>query len=165
MITIQRTELQKYIIKRQFIKNVKIITEPVKSKKYPRFQSSQPIVLIKEQQNFKLHLNTEIISNTLINPAFKFWFDETSHPDDFNSNALILVQYLIMYDVTVDQIIGGCIPEFEEVHLTPKFLEWDFPAIQEIVEAYLNDTKFSTKSPVKNSDYLFAENFTKGVVT
>jgi len=128
----ERNELQSYVIKREFIKNIKIKTLNLKA---PEFQFLQKGFQV--QKDFQLQIE------------FNYF-----HPDDdhlieafqkdiyFAYNVTTLIQSLFL-DLTTEQIIAGEVPE-KVIMLTPEFLRWDFPAIQKMVEAYLEDSAWKS---------------------
>lgn len=116
------TELQKYIIKRQFIKGIKLKNNAIStSMKTPEFISN----------------NVEFEFNVIPQSETNIFMD--AFIQKFDTNAVTLAKYVVQ-DVSTEQIMSGKIPKFTDIELTPEFLQWQFPAIQEIVEAYLNDT-------------------------
>lgn len=131
------TELQSYIIKRQFIRNIQLIQKKKETDLAPEQTSEFTTNLLFKSNNnveFKMELIPQLHSEIKMYPELLIEFKE-----NFKSNVTLIAQNN-MQDVSTEAIISGIIPEFKPIKLTPEFLQWKLPAIHEIVDAYLNDS-------------------------
>jgi len=142
-----RNELQNYIIKRQYIKHVKLL-DP-KYTENPVFESKNNMhAYMNYNEEFTFSINTSLLKPVVtddrdLSKDVKIFDDLWDFEYNFKEDAVILAQWLLL-EISPARIITGYFTPFErytlpEIHMTREFLQWDFPSIKEMVIAYLDD--------------------------
>jgi len=146
---IERTELQNYLIKRLFIKNISLDSS-AQSEEYhvnllKDMHRKRPEFTSPNKVRFHMFINFKGLMRPELYPEWHSF--ENKRTFEYELNVTTLAQWLLLENITTPEIIGGKF-NLPEVPITQEFLEWDFPAIQEIVAGYLYADAQSIKSQI-----------------
>ncbi len=119
----KRTELQNYVIKRQFI-------EKIDNKTIHHISPSQKLFKIDKIQ-FTLFVENELN-----------YGDTQLGVESFLTHVFVTLAQWLMLEIPVQDIINNEI-KLPEILLTEELIQWDLPAIEEILKLYFQNDSIS----------------------